>query len=181
MATTMPIDGFPHCDSAVLHAPGECEYCDGRPEWQSLREAWGIAFTGHAPRASLPECGAKRSWGARDSWRCRQAAGHDKGERPTAHSPARERELLPCPADAARPPGSAADHRRWGGNKPTSAAGDPAWPAESAASVALYGDKGGRRPWPLPERVRARLARPLRERRMRRDGWRKENGWWRFP
>lgn len=38
---------FPHCDSRVLHAPGECEYCDRHPEWQELREAWGINFTGH--------------------------------------------------------------------------------------------------------------------------------------
>lgn len=40
---------FPHCDSAVLHAPGECEYCDRHPDWQALRLVWGIAFTGHAP------------------------------------------------------------------------------------------------------------------------------------
>ena len=69
---------FPHCDQRVLHAPGECEYCDRRPEWQELRLAWGIAFTGHA--AIAPE--------------------------------------LPCPADYARPPGSAADHRLWPGNTP---------------------------------------------------------------
>jgi hypothetical protein len=37
---------FPHCDAKVLHAPGECVYCDRRPEWQELRKAWGIAFTG---------------------------------------------------------------------------------------------------------------------------------------
>lgn len=40
---------FPHCDQRVLHAPGECEYCDRHPQWQALRVAWGIAFTGHAP------------------------------------------------------------------------------------------------------------------------------------
>ena len=38
---------FPHCDMLVLHAPGECEYCDRHPDWQKLREAWGINFTGH--------------------------------------------------------------------------------------------------------------------------------------
>jgi hypothetical protein len=37
----------PHCDSAVLHAPGECVYCDGYPEWQRYRQVAGIAFTGH--------------------------------------------------------------------------------------------------------------------------------------
>jgi len=30
-----------------LHAPGECEFCDGKPVWQQLRMAWGIAFSGH--------------------------------------------------------------------------------------------------------------------------------------
>jgi hypothetical protein len=38
----------PHCDGKVLHAPGECEYCDMHPDWQELREMWGIAFTGHS-------------------------------------------------------------------------------------------------------------------------------------
>src|SRR5579859_7494579 len=42
------IGQFPHCDQRVLHAPGECEYCDRHPEWQALRKAWGIAFTGHS-------------------------------------------------------------------------------------------------------------------------------------
>jgi hypothetical protein len=105
------ISQFPHCDSRILHAPGECEFCDDCAEWQELRKAWRIAFTGHAP----------------------------------------EEGMLPCPADAARPPGSPGDHRRWGGNKPTSATGDPSWPQESSASVVMYGDKGGRRQW--PERV----------------------------
>jgi hypothetical protein len=39
---------FPHCDQKVLHKPGECEYCDAHPDWQELREAWGIAFSGHS-------------------------------------------------------------------------------------------------------------------------------------
>jgi hypothetical protein len=42
------IGQFPHCDQRVLHAPGECEYCDRHPEWQELRDAWGIAYTGHS-------------------------------------------------------------------------------------------------------------------------------------
>ena len=41
---------IPHCDQRVLHAPGECEYCDRLPDWQALREVWGIAFTGHEPQ-----------------------------------------------------------------------------------------------------------------------------------
>lgn len=37
---------YPHCDAGILHAPGECRYCDMHPEWQELRETWGINFTG---------------------------------------------------------------------------------------------------------------------------------------
>jgi hypothetical protein len=44
------IPQFPHCDTRVLHAPGECEYCDRHEDWQMLRERWGIAFTGHPPQ-----------------------------------------------------------------------------------------------------------------------------------
>ncbi len=132
---------FPHCDQRVLHAPSDgCEFCNDRPEWQELRNAWGIAFTGHTPLASLPKCGQEVHGYSRAD-RCQRHEGHD-GD----CSPAREWERLPCPADAARPPGSPSDHRRWGGNKPTSATGDPSWPAETAASRALYGDRGGRQP-----------------------------------
>jgi hypothetical protein len=41
------IKQFPHCDSRILHEPGKCKYCDGHPDWQELREAWGINFTGN--------------------------------------------------------------------------------------------------------------------------------------
>lgn len=67
----------PHCDQRILHAPGDCWACDLYPDWQKLRELWGIAFTGHQPTDGQ----------------------------------------LPCPADAARPPGSPADHRQWGPNQ----------------------------------------------------------------
>lgn len=42
------ITQFPHCDQKVLHAPGECEFCDAHKDWQELRKAWGIRFTGHS-------------------------------------------------------------------------------------------------------------------------------------
>lgn len=51
------IEQFPHCDPRVLHAPKECEFCDGHPEWQALREAWGIAFTGHTGEKTEDEHG----------------------------------------------------------------------------------------------------------------------------
>lgn len=50
------IEQFPHCDQRVLHAPGECRYCDMTPQWQELRSAWGIAFTGHEPAAGQLPC-----------------------------------------------------------------------------------------------------------------------------
>lgn len=175
----MTIAQFPHCDSRILHAPGECEFCDRRSEWQELREAWGIAFTGHQPRAGLPRCHKPMRLsfpGYGPGVRCEQPRGHEGDCCPVPPS-----DLLPCPADAARPAGSQADHRRWGGNKPTGATGDPSWPAESAASVIMYGDKGGRESWPWSERVARRLCRPVEDWRKRRRGWRKSGGWWRYP
>jgi hypothetical protein len=40
-------DVAPHCDTDVLHAPGECVYCDCHPKRQLQREADGINYTGH--------------------------------------------------------------------------------------------------------------------------------------
>lgn len=108
---------FPHCDQRVLHAPGECEFCDMNPMWQELRKAWGIAFTGHAPQGSLPTCGREMQetypgYGSRDI-KCLQPRDH-AGE---CH-PYPAWDILPCPADFARPPDSPGDHRRWPGNRP---------------------------------------------------------------
>ena len=49
---------FPHCDQRVLHAPGECQHCDMHPQWQELRQAWGICFTGYEPEAKELPCPA---------------------------------------------------------------------------------------------------------------------------
>ncbi len=46
----------PHCDQRVLHAPGECRYCDDYPDWQELRKLWGIAFTGKTPGTREMSC-----------------------------------------------------------------------------------------------------------------------------
>lgn len=61
---------MPHCDSAVLHAPGDCEYCDAYPEWQRARRMWGIAFTGHAPQEGELHCPSevRRSHGLIMRW-----------------------------------------------------------------------------------------------------------------
>lgn len=52
--TEVDLGPMPHCDSSVLHKPGKCEYCDRHPDWQALRKAWGIAFTGETPVAHHP-------------------------------------------------------------------------------------------------------------------------------
>ncbi len=54
---------FPHCDQRILHAPGECAYCDEYREWQSLRKAWGIAFTGYTPEGRELPCPADHARG----------------------------------------------------------------------------------------------------------------------
>lgn len=46
--------GPAHCDPAVLHAPGECSYCDLYPEAQLFREMWGINYTGWNELNKLP-------------------------------------------------------------------------------------------------------------------------------
>lgn len=145
MTNFEPPGQFPHCDSFILHAPGECEYCDGHPDWQALRHFWGIAFTGHP-------------------------AGNDRMS---------DEPVLPCPADFTRPPGSRSDHRRWGGNTATAQRGDPSMPRQTTASVIMYGDQGGREPWPLPERIANRvIRRPIDNLKKRLRGWHKENGFW---
>jgi hypothetical protein len=52
------VSQFPHCDQRILHAPGECQYCDAHPEWQELRIKWGIAFTGYEPEGKELPCPA---------------------------------------------------------------------------------------------------------------------------
>lgn len=52
------IKQFPHCDPRILHAPDECQFCDKHPEWQALRQAWGIAFTGYEPEGKELPCPA---------------------------------------------------------------------------------------------------------------------------
>lgn len=47
---------LPHCDAAVLHAPGACDYCDRHPDWQELRATWGIAYTGQPPTDDQLPC-----------------------------------------------------------------------------------------------------------------------------
>lgn len=55
-STARPMFTPPHCDPRVLHAPGECTYCDAQPLAQDLRRWWGIAFTGHGPEVDELPC-----------------------------------------------------------------------------------------------------------------------------
>jgi hypothetical protein len=41
-------DTMPHCDARVLHAPGDCVFCDNYPQWQDYRILTGVKFTGQA-------------------------------------------------------------------------------------------------------------------------------------
>jgi len=45
---------YPHCDSRILHGPGECEFCDMYPSAQAIRQRDGIAFSGHKWSAAQP-------------------------------------------------------------------------------------------------------------------------------
>ncbi len=61
---------MPHCDQSVLHAPGECGYCDDYSDWQELRKFWRIAFTGHAPTEHEVPCPSdqRRGQGMAHAW-----------------------------------------------------------------------------------------------------------------
>lgn len=50
------IKGTPHCNKYILHAPGECDFCDHFPLWQALRVMWGIAFTDYEPEGTEFPC-----------------------------------------------------------------------------------------------------------------------------
>lgn len=52
-----------HCDPRVLHAPGECEFCDKLPQLQALRQIWGIAYTNYEPDAGELPCPANHARG----------------------------------------------------------------------------------------------------------------------
>lgn len=61
---------YPHCDARVLHAPGECEFCDGyASELQQGRVDQGINFTGHSDPDKKPcPADAARGIGGAHTW-----------------------------------------------------------------------------------------------------------------
>lgn len=76
---TATLDRPPHCDDLVLHAPGECEFCDKVPHLQTLRARWGINFTGkNDPNKSQCPAEKRRSVQLIHRW---------PGNRPTTEAP----------------------------------------------------------------------------------------------
>ena len=69
---------FPHCDADVLHAPGECVYCDKYPALQDERIRNTVAFTGHEAERFGKSCPAeaKRPLKVIEMW---------PGNRPVVH------------------------------------------------------------------------------------------------
>jgi hypothetical protein len=79
---------FPHCDSLVLHAPGECEYCDLFPYLQVVREHWKIAFSGYEPDEKELPCpadfqrpGKSQLWGGNVAKKEKLGGGGGGGDR----------------------------------------------------------------------------------------------------
>jgi hypothetical protein len=80
----------PHCDQDVLHAPGECEHCDTHPDWQALRDLWGIAYTGHEPINRQLPCPSdhRRGTGNAHIWGGNRPTNVDAPQEQTANSQA---------------------------------------------------------------------------------------------
>lgn len=59
----------PHCDADVVHAPGECVFCDVTEGIQAAREAAGTNYTGHTDPDKLPcPSDARRGVGGAHVW-----------------------------------------------------------------------------------------------------------------
>jgi len=78
------IKQFPHCDQLILHAPGSCDHCDSHPDWQALRIAWEINFTGEEDPQKAPCPSAKY----RPAYLAHRWHGnHPTNATPTLHPP----------------------------------------------------------------------------------------------
>jgi hypothetical protein len=65
----------PHCDDLVLHAPGECKFCDWEMEAQAERVRARVNFTGHrdADKVACPS-ELRRSLSTIERWGGNRAA-----------------------------------------------------------------------------------------------------------
>lgn len=59
---------FPHCDSMILHVPGECEYCAQATWLQEERVRLDVSNTGHTNRAWPCPADRRRSADDYDAW-----------------------------------------------------------------------------------------------------------------
>ncbi len=66
----------PHCDPSILHGPGECGACDQYPDWQQMRDAQLINFTGGCDDGKAPcpsvyfrKAEDRDRWGGNRPWR----------------------------------------------------------------------------------------------------------------
>lgn len=105
---------YPHCDQRILHAPGECRYCDELPDWQELRQSWCMAFSGHPPEHGQTACPADLAvlYGERGDYNrwdgnrpspelsCRHGHDDNSGSRRRDHCPRPRGEVLPGSAHA---------------------------------------------------------------------------------
>lgn len=84
----------PHCDPSVLHAPGECEYCDHYEDWQNYRITARINFSGHS-NPDLAPCPsvAFRPEEVIDRWGGNRANPSDECVQERYEAIRREREL----------------------------------------------------------------------------------------
>lgn len=59
----------PHCDDLVLHAPGNCKYCDMFPDIQQARIKNGVNFTGeNDPKKKQCPAEVRRSLDTINRW-----------------------------------------------------------------------------------------------------------------
>jgi hypothetical protein len=94
--TGLFLGGFPqmpHCDQSVLHAPGECQFCDMHSDWQEYRIVARINFTGQSIEDCAP-CPSEffRSGEVRDRWPGNVAA--PEGEPVPSYWPADQAEFV---------------------------------------------------------------------------------------
>jgi hypothetical protein len=75
------IPQFPHCEATILHPPGTCDVCDQHPDWQQLRNLWGINFTGENDEHKIP-CPStrRRPLAAVHAWVNNRPRRGDQGE-----------------------------------------------------------------------------------------------------
>lgn len=75
----------PHCDARILHAPGECKYCDWFPQRQQDRITQSINFTGQTDPKKAPcpamffrDADSLAHWGGNQPQKCKTCDGEHR-------------------------------------------------------------------------------------------------------